>query len=415
MFQIDNWLEIFDTVRKNKLRTFLTAFSVAWGIFLLVVLLGAGTGLENGIKYQFRDDAVNSIWIFPGTTSKPYKGMNSGRRIIMKNGDLEEIKNSINKIDHITARFYLSGEYTVRYKNKYSSFNVRCVHPDHLFLEKTIVTSGRYINDLDVKERRKITVIGSKVVEVLFEDGEDPLDKYIDVNGIQYKVVGTYEDEGGENEMRNIYIPVSTGQMVYGGRDQIHRIMFTVGDASANESKAIEAKAMEIMANRHIFDPEDPKALFIRNGVEFFQQFINLFNGIAAFLWLVGIGTIIAGMVGVSNIMLIVAKERTREIGIRKALGASPRSIISLFLQESITITLIAGYTGLILGVGLIELINLGMSQMSEQPEFFRNPEINLATAISATILLVLVGAIAGYIPAKRAAKVDPIVALREE
>jgi putative ABC transport system permease protein len=415
MFSIDRWQEIYYTIRRNKLRTFLTAFSVSWGIFLLVVLLGAGTGLQNGVKYQFRDDAMNSIWIRPGQVSMPYKGMNTGRRIQLDNRDFDAIANQIEGVEHITARYYIQGEYTVRYKDKYSSFNVRGCHPAHRYLEKTIVTEGRFLNDIDLQERRKVTAIGTKVVEALFEEGVDPIGKWINVNGILYKVVGIYEDEGGENEVRNIYIPITTAQMVYGGGDRVNRIMFTVGDASVKEATAMAEQATNILSERHVFSPDDPRAIFVQNAVEFYQRFLNLFTGIKAFLWVVGIGTIVAGIVGVSNIMLIVAKERTREIGVRKALGATPDSIIGLFLQESIAITVLAGYVGLLFGVAIVELIRFGMASMPEQPEFFRNPEINLLTAIAATLLLVFSGALAGYFPARKAAKVNPIEALRDE
>lgn len=415
MFNLDRWQEIYFTIRRNKLRTFLTAFSVSWGIFLLVILLGAGTGLQNGIKYQFRDDAMNSIWIRPGQVSMAYKGMNIGRYIQLNNQDFDAIAHQIKGVEHITARYYIQGEYTVRYNDKYSSFTVRGCHPAHRYLEKTIITQGRFLNETDQKERRKVTAIGTKVVEALFDKGENPIGKWIDVNGILYKVVGIYEDEGGENEVRTIYIPISTAQMVYGGGDRVNRIMFTVGDATVKEAQAMADQAKKILADRHVFSVEDPRAVFVQNAVEFYQRFLNLFKGIQAFLWIVGFGTIVAGIVGVSNIMLIVAKERTREIGVRKALGATPGSIIGLFLQESITITLVAGYIGLVIGVALVELINFGIANMPEQPEFFRNPEINLITALTATLLLVISGALAGYFPARKAAKVNPIEALRDE
>jgi len=415
MFELDNWQEIIDTIRKNKLRTFLTAFSVAWGIFLLVILIGAGTGLKNGAEYQFRDDAINSIWINPGKTSLPYQGMNPGRVIQLRNNDLESIQQQIKQVEYSTARYYLSGQYTVRYKNKYSSFQVRACHPDHQYIENTIIVKGRFLNDLDLKEKRKVTAIGTKIVETLFDENEDPIGKWIDVNGIKYQVVGVYNDIGSEHELLNVYIPISTAQMVYGGGDKVTLIIFTIGNATISESKTIADKVLEIMSENHRFDPNDKRAVRIRNRVEQFEKIKNLFRGINIFLWIVSFGTIVAGMVGVSNIMLIVAKERTREIGIRKALGATPNSIISLFLQESISITVLAGYIGLILGMGVIEIIKFGLNQMQEQPDFFRNPDTDLSTALIATLLLVIVGTLAGYFPARKAASVNPIYALKDE
>ncbi|MGK7397561.1 MAG: ABC transporter permease [Candidatus Cyclobacteriaceae bacterium M3_2C_046] len=415
MFDLDKWEEILFTIRKNKLRTFLTAFSVSWGIFMLIMLLGFGTGFQNGVEFQFRDDATNSIWVRSGQTSKPFKGMQPGKNIQFTNKDYEEIKNTVPGVEYITARFYCYGEFTVRYKNKYSSFEVSGIHPEHQFLELQRIQSGRYINDIDIRERRKVCIIGTKVKEGLFESDQDPVGEYIDVRGIQYKVVGVYEEEGREGEVRRIFIPISTAQLAYNNLNNIHHIMFTAGEANVAESHQIVDQVRSLLSVNHVFDPEDPRAVHIYNSVENFQQFVSLFAGIRAFLWVVGLGTIIAGIVGVSNIMLIVVKERTREIGVRKALGATPGSIIGLFLQEAIVITLVAGYIGLISGIGLIELINWGMVNFEVEAEFFRNPEVHLQTAVAATFLLVLAGALAGYFPAKKAAKVQPIEALRDE
>ncbi|MGF1638532.1 MAG: ABC transporter permease, partial [Cyclobacteriaceae bacterium] len=263
-------------------------------------------------------------------------------------------------------------------------------------------------------QNRKVTVIGKEVEDVLFGE-ENPIGKYIDVNGIKYLVVGVYEDEGGPNELRNLDMPITTVQKAYNGSNRVHHIMFTVGDASVKESQEILEQTKMLMSERHAFSIEDKRALFIFNSVEEFQKFMSLFAGIKFFLWIVGIGTIIAGIVGVSNIMLIVVKERTREIGVRKALGATPKSIISLFLQEAVVITLLAGYIGLIAGIGSIEVINYTMEKFEINPEFFKKPDVDLITAIGATLLLVVSGSLAGYFPARKAAKIQPIVALRDE
>lgn len=415
MFSIDNWQEILFTIRKNKLRTFLTAFSVAWGIFILMILLGVGTGLQHGVEYDFRDDAINSIWISAGQTSKPFKGMKSGRRLSLKLEDYQEIRDKVKGVEYAATRFFCWGNFTVRYKQKYSSFRVLGVSPEMMYLENQRPIQGRYINELDMKERRKVAVIGTKVVEGLFDKNENPIGKWIDVRGVKYLTVGVYEDEGDEGEMKNVFIPLTTAQLAYNAKNLVHTIMYTVGDASVKESRAIAEKTREMLSSKYMFDPTDDRAMFIRNNVENFQKFKNLFVGVKLFLWVIGVFTIIAGIVGVSNIMFIVIKDRTREIGVRKAIGAPPSSIIGLFLQESILITMVAGYIGLITGIGVIELIKWVLIEFNIDAPYFRDPEIDLFTAVFATILLVISGALAGYFPARKAAKVNPIVALKDE
>ncbi len=415
MLSFDDWQEILFTIRKNKLRTFLTAFSVAWGIFILMILLGFGTGMQRGVEYDFREDAINSIWINPGQTSMPYKGMKPGRNITLKNEDLQHLTSRVSGVEYSAGRFFCYGEFTVRYKERYSSFQVLGITPDMLHIENQTSERGRYINEMDMAEKRKVAIIGPKVAEGLFSANEDPIGKWIDVRGIQYLIVGIYKDQGGEGELSRIFIPLTTAQLAYNAGNQLHTIMYTVGNASVEESKAIVEETRAILSNKYQFDPKDDRALFIWNNVENFQRFVNLFFGIKAFLWVIGIFTIIAGIVGVSNIMLIIIKDRTREIGIRKAIGATPFSIVSLFLQESILITVIAGYVGLITGIGLIEFIKWALIEFNIEAPYFRDPDIDLFTAVMATVLLVIAGAIAGYFPARKAAKVNPIIALREE
>jgi putative ABC transport system permease protein len=410
MFDIDTWYEILDTVRKNKLRTFLTAFSVAWGILILVVLLGSGQGLVHGVEYGFRDDAVNSIWMRSGQTSVPHQGLRPGRNVQFTNDDYAMIKDQIPGVDHITARFFIRGNLTVAYRGQTSSYNVRSVHPDHQFLENTIVTAGRFINPLDIQEFRKVAVIGDRVRAQLFKQ-KDPMGEYIEVNGIPFRVVGVFTDEGAEGEAETIYLPISTAQRAFGGANRVGMIMMTVGDAGVDESKAIAEDLRQRIAERHNFDPEDQRAVFISNAVEDFQRFVNLMRGIRIFVWVIGIGTLLAGVVGVSNIMMIAVKERTKEIGVRKALGATPWSIMRLVLQEAVMVTSVAGYFGLVAGVGLLQLMNKNL----KESDFFRNPAVDLGVALSATALLVVAGGIAGMFPARRAAAIRPVEALRDE
>lgn len=410
MLRLDTWQEILDTVRKNKLRTMLTGFSVAWGILILVILLGSGQGLQHGVEYGFRDDAVNSIFMRSGQTSVPYKGLRPGRNVQFTNEDYDVIRQGVPGVEHITSRFFVRGNLTVAYGRETSSFDVRAVHPDHQYLEKTIMVEGRFINPLDLREFRKVAVIGNRVKDQLFH-GAPALGEYIKVNGVPFRVVGVFTDEGGEGEQEKIYLPISTAQRTFNGANRVAMIMVTVGDAGVPESEAIADQLKNRMAERHGFDPADERALFLYNGVVQFQRFVNLMGGIRAFVWVIGIGTLLAGVMGVSNIMLIAVKERTREIGVRKAIGATPASVMGLVLQEAVLITGVAGYLGLVAGVFVLELMSRGITGS----DFFRHPEVHFGVAISATLLLVLAGAVAGFFPARRAAAIRPIEALREE
>jgi putative ABC transport system permease protein len=410
VFDVDKWQEIFATIQQNKLRTFLTGFSVAWGIFMLVVLLGSGTGLANGIEYQFRDDAVNSIWVRSGQTSIPYKGLQPGRQVRFTNEDHEEVKVEVEGVEHITSRFYPRGEFTLSYGKEHGSFDIRSVHPDHRYLENTIVTAGRFINDLDLAEYRKVTAIGVRVKEALFGD-EPALGQYLNINGIPFRVVGLFEDEGAEAEEERIYLPITTAQRVFNGANRISMLMLTTGEATLEQSESMVGEIRELLSQRHSFSPEDERAVFITNLNKIFQRFVNLMAGIRLFIWVIGIGTLLAGVVGVSNIMMIVVQERTQEIGVRKALGATPRSILGLILQESIFITAVAGYIGLVLGVALLEM---GSKYLPES-EFFLNPNVDLGLALAALGLLVASGTAAGAFPAWRAARVQPVEALKDE
>ncbi|MDA3953002.1 MAG: ABC transporter permease [Bacteroidales bacterium] len=408
MFDLDKWQEIISTIKKNKLRTFLTGFSVAWGIFMLIILLGSGKGLENGVTKQFERDATNSIWIYRGQTSMPFKGLKPGRRIKFTNDDYDYSKREIKNIENLSSRLSIFQQRNISYKNEYGNYDIVAVHPGTKSLENVDVLEGRFINDFDVNANRKAVAISTVVRTALFKDG-DFMGKYIKINNIPFKVIGLFEDSS-ERDNQRVYIPVSTAQKIYTGSREIHNLAFTTGDASMEESLEIENEIRDKFAMRHKFDKNDQRALFINNNVEEYQKFQSLFAGIRMFVWIIGIGTIIAGIVGVSNIMLIVVKERTKEIGIRKAIGATPGSIIGLVLFESILITGFAGYVGLVLGVGVLELISPHI-----QSEFFTNPEADFRIAVSATILLIFSGAVAGFVPARKAASIKPIEALRDE
>ncbi len=413
MIDFDKWQEIFSSMRRHRLRTFLTALSVWWGIFMLVILLGMGNGLQNSVEHNFRDDAINSIWMYPGRTTKPYKGLPPGRYIRFTNDDYDLIKSKVPEVEFITGRYYLRGEYNVNYKNKSLSFDVRCVHPDHQVVENTIMTSGRFLNDMDIKEYRKVCAIGKIVAADFFKNGTEPIGEFLRIKGTDYKVVGVFRDEGHENEMRKIYLPVTTTQRVESANERLHQLMVTIGNASVEESVNIENKIRNLLSERHKFSPDDEQAIYIRNGVESFQEFQTVFAFIKGFIWFVGIGSIIAGVIGVSNIMLIVVKDRTREIGIRKAMGATPFSIITMIMQEAVFLTSMAGYFGLLSGFGLIYALNYLIIENNIELEFFRNPEVDFVTVLTALVFLVICGAISGLIPAIQAVRINPVTAMK--
>lgn len=409
MLDVDTWQEILDTIRKNRLRTFLTGFSVAWGIFMLIVLLGSGEGLSHGIEHQFRDDAINSIWIFSGQTSVPHRGLQPGRTVQFTNADYDAIRSSVDGVEHITGRFYIRGTLTVSYGREHGTFDVRCVHPGHRFLEKTIVTKGRFLDELDLREYRKTAVIGRAVEAALFR-GAPPLGKRIEINGVAFQVVGVFDDAGAEQELEKIYLPITTAQRTFGGANRLAQIMLTTGDASLPATERMSEEIRKGLATRHRFASEDERAVNVENNNEDYARFLGVMKGIRTFVWIIGVGTILAGVVGVSNVMMIAVRERTKEIGIRKALGATPWSIVRLVLQESVLITSVAGYVGLVAGIGLLELASTHLAT-----DFFRDPSVDLRIAVQATAVLVTAGLIAGLIPARRAAAVRPIEALRDE
>ena len=410
MFLIDKWEEIFSAIRKNKLRTFLTGFSVAWGIFMLIILLGSGRGLENGVKGQFESSATNTLWVWGGKTTMPFKGLKTGRSIEFENADYQNLKQTLPGIGYIAGRSSVWGNSTISYKNEYGNFEINTVHPDYKIIEKVEMVEGRFIDEFDIQKTLKVAAISKAVKQALFKD-KPALGEYIKIKGILFKVVGVWADDNGrQDEQRMIYLPITTAQKVFMGQDHLQTLAVTVGSNSIADSKRMEEEIRARLASKYSFDVDDKQAVYVWNGVEEFKKFMDLFAAIRLFIWVVGIGTIIAGIVGVSNIMMISVKERTKEIGIRKSLGATPSSIVMLIMQEAILITSLSGYIGLVLGVGLLELVSPYV-----KTQFFKNPEANLSIAISATILLIIAGAVAGFVPARKAASIKPVEALRDE
>lgn len=408
MFDRDKWVEILMSMVKSPLRTLLTGFAVFWGILMLVILLGSGNGLRNGVENQFNDDAINSFWIRSGTTTIPYKGLKPGRRIQYENEDLRTILDKYDEIDHGTGRiwFWLAD---IVHQSQSGSYRVMGVHPDHLILERTIMLSGRYINESDIKEQRKTAVIGDQIVKELFKD-QDPIGEYVKIWGVNFRIVGTFTDEGSERERSVAYIPLSTAQAVFTNDDKINMFMVTTSDASLERTMKMRDEVEEYLKTTHKVHPDDQRAIRVRNNNEEFEEVISILRGIKVFIWVLGIMTLFAGIIGVSNIMSITVKERTKEFGVRKALGATPGSIVSMVIMEAILITAIAGYLGLISGIGVLELMAMNIDH-----EFFKNPNVDLKLCFTTLGVLIIAGIVAGLFPSLRASKIKPVEALRDE
>ncbi|MBT8186683.1 MAG: ABC transporter permease [Croceitalea sp.] len=411
MLSRDTWQEIFETIQKNKLRTFLTGFTVSLGIFIFVVLFGMGNGLQNTFMKFFGDDATNVFFVFPGRTTIPYKGYKANRQIEFVNQDLKDIEDNFAPLmEYITPRISRGG--LVSYKEESDNYTTRGVGPAHQFAEKTIMMKGRYINQSDVLSKTKYAVIGRLVEQDLF-GSEDPMGKFIDISGSVFKVIGVFQDDGGDNEERLIYIPFTTRQLIEKNNDEIDQIILAfkpeIGYAGA---MAFEGKLDKFMRSQKVISPEDPNGLFIRNVADQLKQNQQFAGVLQIIISGIAFAVIISGIIGIGNIMLFVVKERTKELGIRKALGATPRKVTNSILLESVFITTISGFFGMMAGIVVLNSIG---GKTLEDDYFITNPFINIGTAIFATILLIICGTVAGYIPARRAAKIKPIVALRDE
>ncbi len=414
MFNIERWQEIFEAIAKNKLRTFLTGLSVASGIFILVILLGVGKGLQNGIEKQFERDAAGIIQVWPGATTKAYKGLNPGREIQFRNSDYDITVQKFGEQFEKNGATYNAWGATIVYGKESGNYQYRGVNPDYIDIANATVVKGRNININDLNNKEKVVVIGQKVQLDLFKE-KNPIGEKIAVNNINFKVVGVFTDPGGERQEGRVFMPLSTTQQVYGAGDKISNMFYTLKKKDSYEEAVAESEKFSknletILKSKNLVDPEDKSAIGVDNSIVEAKKFYDLNLYIRLFFWWVGICTIIAGVVGVGNIMMIIVKERTKEIGIRKALGATPVSIIGMILHESIFITAISGFMGLLTGLALLELVGPQV-----QSEYFRNPQVDFNVAISTVIVLVIAGALAGFIPAYRAAKIKPIVALRDE
>ncbi|MDV7139986.1 ABC transporter permease [Maribacter sp. TH_r10] len=415
MFDIERWQEIFETIRKNKLRTFLTGLSVASGIFILVILLGFGQGMQNGIAQEFEDDASNRIVVWTQVTTKEFKGLNPGRSIQMRNGDYDHIETRFaDQLEGRSARFRVPNA-MVNYKKESVGYSVQGIHSGYQQIENQYMSQGRYINYEDHRNVSKVAVISNTIKREIFKNGDDPLNEYLDISGIKFKIVGVYGDRGGEREEERIFIPMSTAQRVFNGSDRVNNLYYTLKpvenlDQAVAESMKFSNDMKRYLQEVHTVAPDDDSAINVFNTLEEVKRFFNLISGIKMFFWFVGICTIIAGVVGVSNIMLIVVKERTREIGVRKALGAKPWSIVGMILHEAIFVTAISGFAGLIFSMGLLEVFGPYI-----EVDYILNPSVNFNVALSTVFVLIFAGAVAGFFPAWRAANIHVIDALRDE
>jgi putative ABC transport system permease protein len=419
MFDVDLWSEIISALKKNRMRSFMTAFGVFWGIFMLIIMSGAGKALENGVLDGVRAFATNSAFFWTERTSVPYKGFQRGRNWNYENTDIQYLRDNVKEIEYLSPRLFgnrMAGDNTVR-GERTGSFNVYGDFPDYFKIDRWTLVKGRLINEIDMQKERKVCVIGERVVEVMFKKDEDPIGQYLKVSGVYFQVVGVIHPEtkiniGGGKKEETIIIPFATMQTAYNYGDVVH--FFSVTSQKGYKVSDLEEKLKKILKERHKIAPDDLQAIGSFNIEKEFTKFSGLFLGIQVLTWIVGIGTLLAGVIGVSNIMLVIIKERTQEIGIQRAIGATPGIVIKHIVAESVFLTVMAGYIGLSLGVGVLEILNR-ILQSSGDKVFFRNPEINLTMALSALGVLVIAGIFAGLIPAKRAVSIKPIDALRDE
>ncbi|MBU2950524.1 ABC transporter permease [Tamlana agarivorans] len=409
MFDIDLWREIFQSINKNRTRSLMSGFTVAFAILLFAILFGIANGLKNTFKEAFGTDANNSIIIFPGKTTKAYKGLQAGRKIQFKNEDRALIKEKYgDKVQFITSK--VNKSISASFRGKKNDYELRGVYPEYMFIENNVVKSGRYINQNDLNNNAKVVVIGKVVEDELFYR-ENPIGKYINLSGIQYKIVGVFTDDEGDSEESVIYMPITTTQFVYGNNDFVDLLHLTYNPEMSNDQAlAFGNSITKVLKDKFDVARNDQRAIRMWNMAEGTKQVELMTTSLTMIILVIGFGTLIAGIVGISNIMIFVVKERTKEIGIRKALGATPRSIVSIILIESIIITTIAGYVGLLIGVGVLELIGPSL-----EVYFIKDPGVSNSLVFGATLTLIIAGAIAGYLPAKKASQIKPIIALRND
>lgn len=419
----DLFEEIWGGIKRNKLRTALTGFAVAWGIFMLIVLLGAGNGLVNAFSKSMGGFASNTMTVGGGYTSKPYDGLKEGRSIRLDEGDVDLTASELfmQHIDEVGAS--VSTNAVLVNKDKHTSVSIEGDYPSKMDMDKLVVLHGRFINDIDISERRKVIVLPQNIAESLLRDGTvvtSILGKYVKAGNISFKVVGILKSDDSQND-NTVYAPFSTIRSVYAKGNTIDQLAFTFhGLATEEENEAFEKEYKAIVNLHHRAAPDDERALWIWNRFTQEMQMQNGMHIITVALWIIGLFTLLGGIVGVSNIMLITVKERTHEFGIRKAIGASPASVMWLIITESVAITAFFGYIGMALGMFTCQLLDklygqASISVMDMSMTMFVNPTVGFDVALEATVVLIVAGTLAGLIPARKAALIRPIEALRSE
>ncbi len=417
----DIWQEIYGTIKRNKLRTFLTGFAVAWGIFMLIVLLGAGNGIIHAFEENSSQRALNSINVYGGSTTKPYDGLKEGRWIELDNRDMEDTETLFtDRVEEAGATLYQSAT-DISYGAEYVNLSLYGVYPNFTEVEAVRTAEGRFINQTDIKERRKVIVLHRKSADVLFgKTHTEPIGRFVNAGGVAYQVVGLFEDEGN-SEPNMAYIPFSTLQTIYNKGNKLNSIVFTTkGLDTEKANEAFEQDYRRVIGANHRFDPTDDGAIWLWNRFTSYLQTMGAMSILRTAIWVIGIFTLLSGIVGVSNIMLITVRERTHEFGIRKALGAKPRSILWLIVVESVFITTVFGYVGMVAGIGATEWMDTAFGSQSVdaglfQARMFSNPTVDIGIAIQATVTLIVAGTLAGLFPALKAVKIRPIEALRAD
>lgn len=418
---IDIWQEIYNSMRRNKLRTFLTGFAVAWGIFILIVLLGAGNGLIHAFEESASGRALNCIKIYPGYTSKSYDGLKEGRKIQLDNKDLRTTDTYFPNHVIKTGASIWQGSVNVSFGTEYANAGLAGVFPNHLEIEALKLVKGRFINETDIKERRKVIVVHKEIAEMLFaKTHTEPIGQFIKMGNVAYRVVGICNDKGDSGDIP-VLIPFSTLQTIYNKGDKLDCLTIATRNletVEANEN--FEKEYRKVLAANHRFDPTDNSAVWLWNRLTSYIQQQKGMSILHTGIWIIGFFTLLSGIVGVSNIMLITVKERTREFGIRKALGAKPRSILWLIIVESVIITTLFGYIGMVAGIGATEWMNSAFGNQTMDigdwtTTVFLNPTIDINIAVKATLILIMAGTLAGLFPARKAANIRPIEALKAD
>lgn len=417
MFDKDNWQEIYQTLASNKMRTFLTAMGVFWGIFMLVIMLGAGKGLKNGTVGGFSSFATNSVNFGSSQTSIPYKGFPRGRMFYFTLADINAIYKNFPEVDAISPVCYSTAPEKIEYLNKSVTHNIEGHSPEFAYITSLKILNGRFINNIDMQGNRKVAVVGKRIADELFSENTNPINEFIKIGSSFYKVIGIYKSasKGRQAEWEDnlIYTPITTLQNTYNYKSDV--ASFWVVANNKTPIGLIEEKIVTFLKQRRGIHPNDNEAIWHWNMGNEFKKMMGLFLAINILIWIVGLGTLISGIVGVSNIMLIVIAERTKEIGIKRALGATPNNIIRQIVSESVVLTFVAGYMGLVLGVAILEGISAALAKSGADTGFFANPEVNFTTAIAALLILIISGILAGLLPAKRAVKIKPVDAIRNE